>query len=221
MSLSSTVEARRHAARPPDDERWTVGRSAEIGRTPGSWRVAFPVIALALLAVGCGAVQPPSRAPTRAAVRAALAGSPPPLAALHAQRNQLPGGGIRAFEARLHALRGTPVVVNVWASWCVPCRAEFPLFQVASVRLGRRVAFLGVDTRDNAPDARGFLSNFPVSYPSFQDPSGDIARSLAPTEGVPATVFLDPAGRVTYFHQGAYRSERDLVRDIFRYAGGR
>jgi cytochrome c biogenesis protein CcmG/thiol:disulfide interchange protein DsbE len=111
-----------------------------------------------------------------------------------------------------------PVVVNVWASWCLPCRAEFPLFQVASTRFGRRVAFLGVDTLDAASDAQAFLARFPVAYPSYADPSGAIARSLVPTQGVPITVFLDRAGRVAYFHQGAYRSERALASDIRRYA---
>ena len=177
-------------------------------------------LAPALLAVGCGAVQPPSRAPAPAALRSALAGSPPALAALHAQRNQLLSGGPRAFKDRVSELRGLPVVVNVWASWCTPCRAEFPLFQVASVRFGRRVAFLGVDTLDSAADARGFLARFPVAYPSYEDRSGAIARSLAPAQGVPNTVFIDRHNRVAYFHQGAYRSEAALVTDIHRYAMG-
>ncbi|MDQ6807254.1 MAG: TlpA family protein disulfide reductase, partial [Actinomycetota bacterium] len=140
--------------------------------------------------------------------------------ALHAQRNQLLGGGAGAFKARLSKLQGAPVVVNVWASWCSPCRAEFPLFQVASTRLGRRVAFLGVDTLDAASDARAFLGKFPVAYPSYEDSSGAIARSLAPTQGVPITVFLDRSGRVTYFHQGPYRTEGALISDIRRYAQG-
>jgi thiol-disulfide isomerase/thioredoxin len=150
----------------------------------------------------------------------ALAGSPPALAALHAQRNQLLSGGTGAFKVRLSQLRGAPVVVNVWAAWCSPCRAEFPLFQATSARLGRRVAFLGVDTSDVASDARGFLAKFPVAYPSYEDPSGAIARSLAPTQGVPITAFLNRAGRVSYFHQGAYRREADLISDIRRYAEG-
>jgi thiol-disulfide isomerase/thioredoxin len=183
------------------------------------WCLALAALP-ALLAVGCGAVQPASRAPTPAALRAELAGSPPALASLHAQRGRLLSGGLRAFRARLLELRGVPIVVNVWASWCGPCRAEFPLFQVASARLGRRVAFLGVDTLDSEADARGFLAKLPVAFPSYEDPSGAIARSLAPTQGVPITVFRGPAGRTTYFHQGAYRSEADLIRDIRRHAQG-
>lgn len=178
-------------------------------------------IAMALLTVGCGAVQPKSQAPTPAALRAALEGSPPPLAALHAQRNHLLSGGLAAFQHQLSELRELPVVVNVWASWCTPCRAEFPLFQVAAARLGRRVAFLGVDELDTPTDARAFLARFPVAYPSYEDPSGAISRSLAPTQGVPVTVFIDRSGRTAYFHQGAYRSEIALTADIHRYGLGR
>jgi len=85
-----------------------------------------------------------------------------------------------------------------------PCRAEFPLFQSASARSGRRIAFVGVDTLDGTGEARSFLSRFPVPYPSYQDPSGDVARSLVPTQGVPITVYIDRAGHTAYFHQGAY-----------------
>ncbi|MHB8659576.1 MAG: TlpA family protein disulfide reductase [Solirubrobacteraceae bacterium] len=143
------------------------------------------------------------------------------MTALHAQRNQLLSGGVGAFKARLSELRGTPVVVNVWASWCGPCRAEFPLFQVLSTRLARRIAFVGVDTLDAGADARAFLVKFPVAYPSYADSSGDIARMLAPTQAVPLTAFIDRAGRTAYFHQGAYARVSDLLRDIRRYAEGK
>lgn len=175
---------------------------------------------MAVALSGCGAAQPKSRAPSPRALTAALAGSPPSLTALHSQANRLLRGGMSAFKRRRAELRGVPVVVNVWASWCPPCRAEFPLFQVAAARLGRHVAFVGVDTIDQSANARGFLSKFPVAYPSYEDPSGAIERSLVPTQGVPVTVFLDRTGRTSYLHQGAYQNAADLIRDIHRYAQG-
>lgn len=185
--------------------------------TQHRWALVVGLL-VALGAAGCGNLQPRSQAPAPRAMHAAFTGSPPALRAVHAQANRLLGGGRDAFKARLEALRGHPVVVNVWASWCPPCRAEFPLFQSASVRLGRHVAFLGVDTLDRAGDARSFLRRYPVAYPSYEDGSGMIEQSLVPTQGVPMTVFIDARGRITYFHQGAYQTERQLRADIERYA---
>ena len=87
------------------------------------------------------------------AVRRDLAGSPAPLAAVHQQANRLLGTE-PALAARIRALRGYPIVINAWASWCAPCRSEFGLFASASARYGRRVAFLGANTNDSPGDAR-------------------------------------------------------------------
>ena len=100
----------------------------------------------------------------------ALAGSPAPLAALHAQADRLLPGGTDAFEQRIAALKGYPVVVNVWASWCGPCRFEFPTLQKLSARYGKRVAFLGVNSQDSDDAAATFLKEAPVPYPSYTDP---------------------------------------------------
>src|SRR6187200_3336231 len=87
----------------------------------------------------------------------ALAGAPKPLAELYYQANQLLPGGTSAFEQRLADLKGHPVVVNKWASWCGPCRLEFPWFQDLSAKLGKRVAFVGVDSDDSTAAAKTFL----------------------------------------------------------------
>src|SRR6476469_8757472 len=74
-----------------------------------------------------------------------LQGAPAPLAALHDQSNQLLEGGTSAFDGRLAALRGHPVVINKWASWCGPCRAELPILQQVSTEHGKQIAFIGVN----------------------------------------------------------------------------
>jgi cytochrome oxidase Cu insertion factor (SCO1/SenC/PrrC family)/thiol-disulfide isomerase/thioredoxin len=154
--------------------------------------------------------------PTVAAARAALAGSPGSLAGLHAQAGELISSS-GTLADRLRSLRGYPVVLNAWAAWCPPCRMEFPLLASASARYGRNVAFIGADTNDSASDARSFLANHPVSYPSYSVASTDLS-SLAVLEGFPTTIFLNPAGKVVFVHTGQYDTEAALDNDIQRYA---
>jgi thiol-disulfide isomerase/thioredoxin len=155
---------------------------------------------------------------SKAAVSKELAGAPPELAALHEQANELLDGGPRAFKKRLAELRGHPVVVNKWASWCGPCRAEFPHFSRLSVALGKRVAFLGVDSTDNYEDAARFLAKNPVTYPSYKDGDNTIAQVFNGSVAFPTTAFYTAAGKLSFVHQGQYQSEADLRRDIRRYA---
>ncbi len=89
------------------------------------WQAICATLAAGVSVGACGVTQPPSRGLGPAALRAAFAGSPPVLAQLHERGNQLPGGGISAFQRQLRALRGLPVVVNVWASWSVPVELSF------------------------------------------------------------------------------------------------
>ena len=133
-----------------------------------------------------------------------------PLAALHGQANELLPGGADAYEKRIAALQGYPVVVNVWASWCGPCRFEFPVLQKLSARYGKRVAFLGVDAEDSDDAAETFLAEAPVPYPSYTDPDKEIADSLGASLGLPDTAFYDRRGKLVYLKQGPYADEAEL-----------
>lgn len=182
----------------------------------------LPVLASLLvgatLAAGCGDSETDSAAPPAAEVRKAYARAPAPLREVHAQANELLDGGADAFEKRLRELRGHPVVVNKWGSWCEPCRRELPYFQRQAVEHAERVAFLGVDVLDPVPEAEALLEQVPLSYPSYRDEDLKVSAVFNAVASTPATAFYDSKGELAYMKQGEYRSERDLARDIERYA---
>jgi cytochrome c biogenesis protein CcmG/thiol:disulfide interchange protein DsbE len=178
------------------------------------------VVAVALAAGGCGSSAGGDYGGQHPDYAKALAGSPAPLAALHEQANRLLGGGQDAYDARLAKLRGYPAVVNVWASWCGPCRLEFPLFQRVAAAYGKRVAFLGIDSQDSDDAARSFLEEAPVPYPSYTDPDKGIAASVGADLGLPDTVFYDRRGELVHLKQGPYDDAAELRADVERYALG-
>jgi cytochrome c biogenesis protein CcmG/thiol:disulfide interchange protein DsbE len=182
-------------------------------------RIALPLLLLsALIATGCGSSAGGDYGGQHPDYARALAGSPAPLAALHAQADKLLPGGTDAYEKRIAALRGYPVVANVWASWCGPCRFEFPVLQKLSARYGKRVAFLGVNSQDSDASAKTFLGEAPVPYPSYTDPDQKIANSLGATHGLPSTAFYDRSGKLAYLKFGPYAHDSELEEDVRRYA---
>jgi cytochrome c biogenesis protein CcmG, thiol:disulfide interchange protein DsbE len=177
--------------------------------------LAAGAVLLAFALSGCGSSEGSGSHPNYAK---ALAGAPAPLAALHKQANDLLPGGTEAYETRVEQLRGYPVVVNVWASWCGPCRFEFPVLQRLSARYGKEVAFLGVNSQDSDDAATTFLREEPVPYPSYTDPDKEIADSIGATVGLPDTAFYDRSGELVYLKQGPYADNSELEADVRRYA---
>lgn len=193
---------------------------------------AVVVVALGVAALGLGScgteddVGNPDSELTVAEAKTPLStDAPAPLRSLREDANLLLQGGSEEFEQRLQTLRGLPVVINVWASWCGPCRHEFPFFQSQAIEHGEEIGFVGVDVADNDDAARTFLDELPLPYPSYSDPGtgvadAAIARSLDVGPGLPNTILLDASGQVVYHWRGSYADEEELADQIERYVLG-
>lgn len=176
------------------------------------------IAAAGLIVAGCGAENSGDLGGEHPDYAKALAGAPAPLADLYAEANELLPGGVEAYEKRIAALDGYPVVVNVWASWCGPCRFEFPALQDASARYGKRVAFLGVDREDPEDAARTFLEGTPLPYPNYTDPDREISEAIGTGRGLPNTAFYDRDGELCFLRKGPYYEHAELEADIRRFA---
>ena len=141
------------------------------------------------------------------------------LASLHAQANQLLSGGPKAFKARLKALRGYPVVINKWASWCGPCQTEFPVFQRVSVAYGRQVAFIGLDGKDKNAAAAAFLQPLPGQLSQLRRPRREHRpRDPGGRRTTPRPSTSTAQGKEVFDHAGPYETAASLENDIRRYA---
>lgn len=109
---------------------------------------------------------------------------------------------------QLSSLRGQPVVLNFWASWCPPCRAEMPDFErVHQAYRAKGAVILGVNTSDQTPKAQAFLQEAGVSYPSLLDPQGQLATQFN-AGSLPTTVFIDREGRVVKRRVGVVSAQQ-------------
>ena len=103
----------------------------------------------------------------------------------------------------LSTFRGHPLVINFWASWCVPCRTEMPLLEKAYRSEGGKVSFIGIDTNDTPAAARAFLAKVHVSYPTASDTKGNLAAKYG-LFGLPTTIFISANGKVLGRHIGQF-----------------
>ena len=142
----------------------------------------------------------------------------------HQQHAPRVGASAPAFTLRrldgsgsvsLASLRGKPVVLNFWASWCVPCKSEAKALEQAWTRYrGRGVEFLGVDFHDVTGDARRFVAAHSLTFPMVQDGSGDVTGSYGISQ-VPETYVLDRHGRVV-LHLAGPITEAPFAREFRR-----
>jgi cytochrome c biogenesis protein CcmG/thiol:disulfide interchange protein DsbE len=128
-------------------------------------------------------------------------------------------GTPQTLRDEIAAARGRPVVVNFWASWCIPCIAEIPRFVAAAEKYRDEIVFIGVDVQDVSADAKAFARQHGVPFPSIADSSGNIRRSER-VLGLPTTHFYDANGKLAFAHSGEIQSdelERKL-QDVLRVA---
>jgi thiol-disulfide isomerase/thioredoxin len=136
-------------------------------------------------------------------------------------RNGLPDVELRCLghdgTVRMSLVGRVPTVVNLWGSWCFPCRTEMPQFQQVHVAFGDRVRFLGVDTKDFENAARSAIQRAAVSYPSVFDPDEHIKRAVG-TRSLPTTVLVKADGTIANVHVGELTAA-ELRADITKYLG--
>jgi len=114
-------------------------------------------------------------------------------------------------ELALAELRGKPVVMNFWASWCVPCRLEMPILESAAQRYRGRVHFLGVNVLDRPQQAKAFVRKLGVTFPSVMDEDGTVLSRYR-IVGLPTTVFLMRSGHILEVHAGPFVGEEGTKR---------
>ncbi len=105
----------------------------------------------------------------------------------------------------LGEMEGTPVVLNMWATWCKPCVKEMPAFDEVAAGTDA-VRIIGVNVADEPADAEAFARDLGVSYEQYTDPSGELSDAFEVT-GLPATAFIDADGTVVEVHAGAYTAD--------------
>jgi len=113
----------------------------------------------------------------------------------------------------LAQFKGKPLVLNFWASWCVPCRKEMPMLESAYKELGGKVAFLGIDSQDTQAAGAAFAHKAGVTYPLASDPKGNVAIAYG-LFGLPSTMFISAHDQIVAGYTGQLsRKELNLFID--------
>ncbi len=157
--------------------------------SPAARRLLFTLmgVGLVLILLGYGFYQDPRYIPSP------LVGGPAPDFSLDTFKGE---------TVRLSDLRGKTVLLDFWASWCLPCRAEARELEAAWKRQGDDVVFLGINIQDSKAEALKFIDEFGITFLNGQDADGKVSVDYG-VWGIPEAFFLSPAGRITYKHVGA------------------
>lgn len=156
---------------------------------------AFRILAVLLLVLAaCGRAPAPRGDRTAAPVGSLRPGEIVPV-------------DVDGYRQTLKSLRGKPLVVNFWASWCGPCATEMPRLVEASKRYEGRVRFLGVDVQDVGSEAAAFARKYNLTFPSLSDPSGDI-QDAEGILGLPETHFYRADGELAFRHAGEIKTDQ-------------
>jgi len=127
----------------------------------------------------------------------------------------------RGGSASLADYRGRWVLVNVWASWCVPCRTESPaLERFYEAHRDPSFTILGIDSNDLSGDALGFVRKYGITYPQLRDGGGDFSQNELGTTGVPESFLVDPRGKLVVHSIGPV-SDKYLRSNVVPYLTGK
>ena len=113
-------------------------------------------------------------------------------------------------KLRLSALKGRPVVINFWATWCGPCKEEMPLFEAYAKKTGDQVVWLGVNELESAETVNAFIQELNITFPILLDLEGQVAQDYY-VRGYPATYFVDADGIIRAQHLGQIHEELLIV----------
>lgn len=181
--------------------------------------------ALALVAVGCtGATDGADQTTTGASPATSGTdhedGGTTDTATNEDSATPVPDLEVEAFDGdtvTIDDYRGTPLVVNFWASWCPPCVAEMPDLEAVHQASNDQVAFVGVNTQDTVEAAEDLVEQTGVTYDLVRDPDGELFRAFG-VFGMPSTFYVDASGAIVHQHTGLLTRD-DLVDDLEAHLG--